>query len=81
MRRGAHRSPREASPAPTAGDQDVILIGRVAARLSAVDAACNHCGRRGRLHTARLVAEHGAGIPVPTLLRIVADDLPRMQAA
>ncbi len=31
---------------------------------------------RGVLRTDRLVAEHGAGIPVPALLRLIAADCP-----
>jgi hypothetical protein len=63
---------------PTRG---VILLGQVAARLPTIDVACNRCERHGRLRTDRLVAEHGAGMPIPTLLRIIAADCPRMQAA
>jgi hypothetical protein len=57
------------------------LLGQVAALLPTVDAACDRCERRGRLDTASLVAEHGAELDVPTLLRIVAAACPRMQAA
>lgn len=46
-----------------------------------IDVACNRCDRRGRLRSERLVAEHGAYIPVPVLLRTNAAECPRMQAA
>jgi hypothetical protein len=46
-----------------------------------VDVACNRCSRRGVLSAARLAAEHGADMPGPELLRILAADCPRMQAA
>jgi hypothetical protein len=59
----------------------VVLLGQVAAQLQTIDVACNRCDRRGRLHTAALVAEHGADMPVPALLRIIAADCPRMRAA
>lgn len=66
---------------PTTAAPGVVPLDQVAARLPTIDVACNRCDRRGRLHTERLVAEHGAGIPVPVLLRTIAADCPRMQAA
>lgn len=54
---------------------------RAAARLPALDEmACNRCDRRGRVSTARLLAEHGPDMPVPALLRVIAADCRRMQA-
>ena len=50
----------------------VVTLGQVAARLQVLEVACNRCDRRGRLHTARLLAEHGAGLPMPELRRIIA---------
>jgi hypothetical protein len=58
----------------------VVLLGQVAARLPFLEFACNRCDRRGRLSTARLVAEHGPDMPVPELLRILSADCPRRQA-
>ena len=58
----------------------VITLNQVAARLPAVEVACNRCDRRGKLHTARLLAQHGPAMPVPALLRLIAADCPRMQA-
>jgi hypothetical protein len=71
---------RRRQPAPAAGP-GVVFLGQVAARLQMLDVACTRCERRGRLNTARLVAEHGADMPVPKLLRILAADCPKMQAA
>jgi hypothetical protein len=62
-------------------DSGVILLGQVASWLSVIDVACNRCDRRGRLQTTRLVAEHGAEMLVPELLRIIAADCPRTKTA
>ena len=58
----------------------VVTLGEVAAKVERVEIACRRCDRRGVLRTDRLVAEHGAGIPVPALLRLIAADCPRMRA-
>jgi hypothetical protein len=39
------------------------------ARLPLFEIACNRCDRRGRLRIDRLLAEHGADMPMPDLLR------------
>jgi hypothetical protein len=70
---------RRQPPATTA--PGVVRLGKVAARLPTLDVACNRCDRRGRMNTAAQVAEHGADMPVPVLLRTIAADCPRMQAA
>jgi hypothetical protein len=57
----------------------VVLLGQVAARLPVFDLACNRCDSRGRLRTARLVAEHGPDMPGPDLLRVLSADCPRRQ--
>lgn len=69
---------RQSAIATSAG---VVVLGEVAVRLPMIDVACNRCDRRGRLLSGRLVAEHGATIPVPVLLRSIAADCPRMRAA
>jgi hypothetical protein len=56
----------------------VVLLGEVAARLPVLEVACNRCDRRGRLRTDRLLAEHGASMPIPGLLRVIAADCPKM---
>ena len=58
----------------------VVTLGQAAARLSLLTVACNRCERVGRLRTDRLLAEHGPGLPMPTLCGIVAADCPRMIA-
>jgi hypothetical protein len=58
-----------------------VFLGVVAARLPVLEVGCNRCGRRGRLRTDWLAAEHGPALPMPTLLRILASDCPRMQDA
>jgi hypothetical protein len=71
------RADRRNRPITTSG---VVLLGQVAAHLTVLDVACNRCDRRGKVKTARLVAEHGAAMAVPDLLRIIAADCPRMRA-
>lgn len=58
----------------------VVTLGQVAARLAALEVSCNRCDWRGRLRTARLVAEHGPALPIPELLRIISADCPRRVA-
>ena len=58
----------------------VVTLSEIATRLPMLDVSCNRCDRRGRLRTARLLAEHGPALPMPALRRIVAADCPRMQA-
>jgi hypothetical protein len=45
-----------------------------------VTVACNRCDRRGKLRTARLVAQYGADLSIPELGRILAADCPKMIA-
>lgn len=63
--------------APPSG---VVTLGQVARRLAVLEVSCNRCDRRGRLRIDRLMAEHGPGLPMPELCRIVAADCPRMIA-
>jgi hypothetical protein len=58
----------------------VIFLGQVAARLPIFELYCNCRDRHRRLRTARLVVEHGAGIPMPDLLRTLSADCPRRLA-
>jgi hypothetical protein len=62
---------------PSAG---VVTLGQVAVRLPVLEVSCNRCDRRGRLHTDRLIAEHGPDMPIPELRRLIAADCPRMIA-
>jgi hypothetical protein len=59
---------------------DVHTLGEVASKLSMLTVACNRCERRGRLSTARLLAEHGSAMPMPTLRHLIAADCPRVLA-
>lgn len=56
----------------------VVTFGQMAAHLPVLAVACNRCDRRGWLHTARLLAEHGPGLPMPDLRFIIAADCTRM---
>lgn len=57
-------------------------LGHMAAQFpDMIPVACNRCDRRGRLSTARLLAEHGPGLPGPELRRVLAADCPRMIAS
>lgn len=57
-----------------------VTLGQIAARLPALEVACNRCDRRGRIRIARLMAEYGADLPTPELRHVVAVDCPRMIA-
>jgi hypothetical protein len=58
-----------------------ILLGQVAALTEEIAISCKACPRRGRLRTERLLAEHGPDMAMPTLLRILAGDCPRLAKA
>jgi hypothetical protein len=68
----------EAGVMPSKGS---ILLGEVAAHLATVDISCNFCPRRGTANVSRLMQEHGPDMPIPELLRQLAADCPRRQAA
>jgi len=51
-----------------------ILLGEIAPHLTHLDVACNRCDRKGRLDPARLLAEHGATMPIPVLLGLLSAD-------
>lgn len=55
----------------------VVLLGQVAERLRTIDMPCNRDDRRRRLNSSRVLAEHGAYVPIPALLRFMAPDCPR----
>ena len=42
--------------------------------------ACSKCPRHGQYRKARLVAKHGAELPLPEMLGIIAADCPRMRS-
>jgi hypothetical protein len=61
-------------------DPGVVTLGEMAARLTMLEVTCNRCQRHGLLSAGRLMAEHGAALPMPELGGIVAADCQRMQA-
>jgi hypothetical protein len=61
--------------------KSVLTLEDVVPRLPVLNVACNRCERRSRLRSDWLLAEHGPALSMPTLLRILAGDCPRMQAA
>lgn len=67
-------------PDPAAPIRSVVLLGEVAGQLPVLEVACTRCDRRGRLYTDRLVTQHGAGMPMPALLRWLSADCPRRVA-
>jgi hypothetical protein len=76
MRCRANR--RRMNTATSFAGPGLVRLGQVAGWLSVIDVACNRCHReRGQLHTAPLVAQHGADMPLPMLLRILTLDCPR----
>lgn len=58
----------------------VIRLGQLAGRIDLVEVACNRCPRRGRLRLSGLLDQHGPGMPVPELLRVLSADCPRQIA-
>lgn len=65
---------------PAAPIRSVVLLGEVADQLPVLEVACTRCERCGRLYTDRLIAQHSARMPLPTLLRILSADCPRRVA-
>ena len=57
-----------------------VPLGALVGRLVYLDVACTRCDRRGHLALTRLVSEHGAAFPLPSLLRVLAADCPRLCA-
>jgi hypothetical protein len=56
---------------------NTISLGEVAERTEMLGMTCNRCDRRGRLRIARLAAEHGPSMPMPTLLHLLTADCPQ----
>jgi hypothetical protein len=57
-----------------------ILLGDVAARTETIEIACGACDRHGTLRTDRLLADHGPAMTMPTLLRLLVGDCPKLAA-
>ena len=45
-----------------------------------IEVLCQRCDRRGRISTAKLMAEHGADAGMPTVLSALAGDCPKRTA-
>ena len=45
-----------------------------------LEVACRRCDRRGRLRLARLIAEHGVKMDLPTLRQKLAGDCPHARS-
>ncbi len=60
--------------------RDVILLAEVAQRIEMIEVLCGRCDRRGRLGTARLLAEHGPGAAIGAVLRAQVGDCPKREA-
>jgi hypothetical protein len=52
----------------------------VSALTAMLDVACRKCGRRGRLHIARLRRDRGPSEPVPDLIRALVGECPRLRS-
>jgi hypothetical protein len=57
-----------------------ILLGDVAARTETLEIACRACPRHEVARTDKLLAEHGRAMTMPTLLRLLAGDCPKLKA-
>ena len=81
MRRGAHRPPvkrQTESSRPYVVTFGQIAALHTAAGITMVDVSYNRCEGRGRLSTARLLAEHDPELPGPELRRIIAANCPHV---
>lgn len=58
-----------------------LTFSDLAGRLEVLNVACDKCGRRGRYHVARLVAEHGPDRKVTDWRAALLADCPKVQAA
>jgi hypothetical protein len=61
--------------------RNVYTLDDVAALTATLNVACRKCGRRGRVHTARLVREYGPDKPMPDLTRPPVGECPRLRSA
>jgi hypothetical protein len=54
-----------------------ILVGEVAQHLATIQISCNFCPRPGKASVSRLMQEHGPGMSIPDLLRLLSHNCPR----
>ncbi len=59
---------------------DAVTLGDLAGKITMLEVACSRYERRGRLHVARLIEQHG-DMRLPELRYILAGDCPRAEAA
>jgi hypothetical protein len=56
-----------------------ILLADVAKHLTTLEVSCNRCDRKGRVGMARLMAQHGPAMSMPSLLALLSADCPKRQ--
>ena len=62
--------------------RDLITLGEVAEHGAAmIEVRCGRCDRRGRLNTARLLAEHGPDAAIAEVMRAQVGDCPKRDSA
>ncbi len=58
-----------------------IQLGDVATRTAVLIVSCRKCERHGKLNTAKLLHQHGPGMAMTELRRILAGDCRRLREA
>src|SRR3954467_10840265 len=71
---------RDPASALTAAMSQVVTLGDLVGRIERLEVRCSRCDRAGRVKLARLIAEHGADLPMPELAVRLAADCPKAQA-
>jgi hypothetical protein len=57
-----------------------ITLDQVATHTAVLAVACSRCDRAGRYGLGTLIARHGPGFGIPSLLRLLSDDCPKRQS-
>jgi hypothetical protein len=57
-----------------------ITLGDVAEHTTVLAVACSRCERAGRYKLDALIARHGVGFGIPSLLRLLSDDCPKRKS-
>ena len=60
--------------------RNVYVLGDAGALTTILNVTCRRCSRRGRLHTAGLLREHGPDTLVPDLIRALVGECPRLRS-
>lgn len=58
-----------------------VELGQLVGRVSLLEVSCQACSRNGRLSVARLAAEYGADMGLPSLKDVLAGNCPKLRAA